>query len=132
MESRDFVHVNDVAAATCSALANPGTDNQYINVGSGESVSIMQVAQTLKRLFASNSDIGISGDFRKGDIRHNIADIEGRALCGYMPAYSFEKGMEEFSSWVKMQYERGRLERSDSSYQLSIDEMKATGMLFSQ
>lgn len=129
-ESRDFVHVSDVAAITCSALENDATNYQYINVGSGENISVIQVAETLKRLYSSNSEISISGDFRKGDIRHNIADINrAKTLCGFKPVYTFEKGMEEFTSWVKKQNEEKGLENSEDIFERSLDEMKETGML---
>jgi dTDP-L-rhamnose 4-epimerase len=129
-ESRDFIHVSDVAAITCNALENEATNYQYINVGSGESISVMQVAETLKKLYASNSDIKISGDFRKGDIRYNIADMSrARALCGFVPTYTFEKGMEEFTAWVKKQDQENRVEKEDGRFERSLQEMKATGML---
>lgn len=129
-ESRDFIHVSDVAAITCNALENEATNYQYINVGSGQSASVMQVAETLRRLYASNSEIIISGDFRKGDIRHNIADMSrGRDLCGFLPAYTFEKGMEEFTAWVKKQDEENKFEKENGRFEHSLEEMKATGML---
>lgn len=129
-ESRDFVHVSDVATITCNALENEATNYQYINVGSGESVSVMQVAETLKRLYASGSKIKISGDFRRGDIRYNVADMNrGRDLCGFVPAYTFEKGMEEFTAWVKKQEEENKVEKEDGRFEHSLEEMKATGML---
>lgn len=129
-ESRDFVHVSDVAAATCSALENYATDYQHINVGSGENISVIQVAETLKRLYSSHSEINISGDFRKGDIRHNIADINrAKTLCGFKPVYTFEKGMGEFTAWVKKQDEEKSLEESNDLFERSLDEMKETGML---
>ena len=129
-ESRDFIHVSDVAAITCNVLENEATNYKYINVGSGESISVMQVAETLKRLYASDSEIKISGDFRKGDIRHNIADMSrGRDLCGFVPAYTFEKGMEEFAAWVKKQDKENKLDKEDGRFERSLEEMKATGML---
>jgi len=129
-ESRDFVHVSDVAAIVTNVLENDATNYQYINVGTGEGVSVIQVAETLKRLYASNSDIKLSGDFRKGDIRHNIADVSrGKELCGFAPAYTFETGMEEFTSWVKKQADEDKLEKEDGRFERSLEEMKATGML---
>lgn len=129
-ESRDFVHVSDIAAATCSALENASTDYQHINVGSGENISVIQVAETLKRLYSSNSEINISGDFRKGDIRHNIADItRAKELCGFNPVYTFEKGMQEFTTWVKKQDKEKSLEKSEDLFERSLSEMKETGML---
>lgn len=130
LESRDFIHVSDVAAITCNALENEATHYQYINVGSGEKVSVMQVAETLKRLYASTSDLKISGDFRKGDIRHNIADMtRGKDLCGFAPAYTFEKGMEEFAAWVMKQDQENKMEKEDGRFEQSIEELKASGMM---
>ena len=129
-ESRDFIHVSDVAAITCNALENDATNYQRINVGSGEGISVIQVAETLKRLYASDSEIKISGDFRKGDIRHNIADIRrARELCGFVPAYTFEKGMEEFAEWVKKQDAENNLQKDNGRFERSLEEMKSTGML---
>jgi dTDP-L-rhamnose 4-epimerase len=129
-ESRDFVHVSDVASVTCSALKNDATNNEFINVGSGENISVIQVAETLKRLYKSNSEIIISGDFRKGDIRHNIADInKAKILCGFKPVYTFEKGMGEFTTWVKKQYEEKSIETSEDLFERSLNEMRETGML---
>ena len=125
-ESRDFVHVNDVAAITCNALENIATNYQHINVGSGENISVIQLAETFKKLYASSSDISISGDFRKGDVRHNIADTErAKILCGFKPEFTFERGMEEFTSWVKKQ----EIEKSEDLFERSINELKETGML---
>lgn len=129
-ESRDFVHVSDVAVATCSALNNAATDYEHINVGSGEKISVMHVAETLKKLYASDSKIIISGDFRKGDIRHNVADIcKAKYLCRFNPIYTFEKGMEEFTEWVKIQNEDNKLVNTEDLFERSLDEMKETGML---
>ena len=128
-ESRDFVHVSDVACVTCNAIENDATNYQCINVGSGERISVMQVAEMLKRLYSSDSDIIISGDFRKGDIRHNVADINrAKTLCGFKPKYTFEKGMEEFAAWVKKQDIEKQLS-SDDIFERSINEMKETGMI---
>lgn len=129
-ESRDFIHVSDVAAITCNALENKDTNYQCINVGSGENISVIQVAETLKRLYLSDSEIKISGDFRIGDIRHNIADISNaKKLCGFKPAYTFEKGMEEFTAWVRKQEEENKIEKLDDSFKHSLEELKATGLL---
>ena len=129
-ESRDFVHVSDVATITCNALENTSTNYQHINVGSGKKVSVIQLAEILKKLYASESEINISGDFRKGDIRHNIADINrAKDLCGFKPEYTFERGIEEFTAWVKKQDKEKGFEKLEDHFERSIDEMKETGML---
>ncbi|MBD7913306.1 NAD-dependent epimerase/dehydratase family protein [Clostridium cibarium] len=129
-ESRDFVHVSDVAAATCSAIENANTDYEHINIGSGENVSVIKVAEILKRLYESNSAINITGDFRKGDIRHNVADItRAKKLCRFNPVYTFEKGMKEFTIWVKEQNKGQSLEKSEDLFERSLQEMQTIGML---
>lgn len=129
-ESRDFVHVSDVASITCNAIENSATDYQHINVGSGENVSVMEVAEILKEFYSSTSKINVSGDFRKGDIRHNIADISrAKNLCGFLPVFNFKKGMEEFAAWVITENSEDKLLISDGKFERSLEEMKATGML---
>lgn len=129
-ESRDFIHVSDVASITSNALENNTTNNQYINVGSGENISVIQVAETLKRMYESSSEIKVTGDFRIGDIRHNIADIsKAKKLCSFEPSYNFEKGMKEFTDWVQVQTGEHKLNDLVDKFELSLDEMKSTGML---
>ncbi|MGH4139661.1 hypothetical protein [Clostridium sp.] len=52
-----------------------------------------------------------------------------KELCEFKPEYTFEKGMEEFTTWVKLQNSESGLEKSDVFFEHSIDEMKETGML---
>ncbi|HYH03947.1 MAG TPA: NAD-dependent epimerase/dehydratase family protein [Bacillota bacterium] len=130
-ESRDFVFVDDVALATISAIGKPSTDNKCFNLGSGVQTTVLTVAEKLKQLYASSSEIKITGDFRKGDIRHNIADIEkAKALCDYNPRYAFEEGIKVFAKWVKLSYE-GETKQQDKSFGKSIEEMVNSGILIS-
>lgn len=124
LESRDFVYIDDTVTATINALENPQTDNQVINVGSGEKTSVLQVANTLKRLYNSTSQITVTGDFRKGDIRHNIADIEKlKNIAGFEPSYSFEAGISNFVNWVTQQ------KNDVDDLETSLIEMQNTGIL---
>ncbi|MGB4588348.1 MAG: NAD-dependent epimerase/dehydratase family protein [Clostridiaceae bacterium] len=129
LESRDFVHVKDIAAFTVNALENPKTNSKYLNVGSGESTSVMKVAETLKNMYGSSSNISVSGDFRIGDIRHNKADMEDTiACCGFKPHYTFEMGMKEFSDWVIAEDAKKKI-GIDDAFEKSLAELAATGMI---
>src|SRR5580704_11003316 len=81
-ESRDFVHVSDVAEAMALGLSSAGGDGLTLNVGSGAQMTVDTVAQHLQRQFAESSTVLVSGQYRLGDIRHNFADISviGQAL----------------------------------------------------
>ena len=46
----------------------------------------------------------VSGKFRKGDIRHNFADIsKASSVLGFYPKINFEEGLKRFVNWVKSQ-----------------------------
>ena len=104
-ESRDFVHVSDVAEVMALGLSSDGGDGLTLNVGSGVQVSVETIARHLKQQFHdSGAPLTISGQYRLGDIRHNYADMSatGQAL-GFSPKVPLEQGMARFVSWVKTQ-----------------------------
>jgi dTDP-L-rhamnose 4-epimerase len=104
-ESRDFVHVSDVAEVMALGLSSDGGDGLTLNVGSGVQVSVETIARHLKQQFHdSGAPLTVSGQYRLGDIRHNYADMSatGQAL-GFSPKVPLEQGMARFVSWVKTQ-----------------------------
>ncbi len=103
-ESRDFVHVTDAVRAIRSAMDCLSDGFHAVNVGSGLPTSVREVAERLKALLKSDSEVRVSGEFRSGDIRHCYADLTlARTLLGYSPVLSFEEGLERFVSWVVTQ-----------------------------
>lgn len=99
-ESRDFVHVSDVVAATCAALAPERTDRLSLNIGSGVSTSVLQVAQEVVATVGTNVRVDVTGAFRVGDIRHNQADISRAAdALDFAPSVVFSEGLQEFLAW---------------------------------
>ena len=124
LESRDFVYIDDVVAATVQSLFNPAAANAVFNVGSGTPVDVMTVARTLVRLLGTEVPIAVSGNFRIGDIRHNYACLQkAQRLLGFTPQFNFEAGIRLFCDWVKTQ---GPVQ---SDYEGSIAEMKKKGLL---
>lgn len=122
-ESRDFVFIDDVVDATIAAIDSGVTGKAY-NVGTGEATDVLTVANLLKSNYGTGGEIKISGNFRIGDIRHNIADLsEIKKDIGFVPKVSFAEGVKAFSEWVKTQ------EISDSGYERSVSELRAKGLL---
>lgn len=122
LESRDFVHIDDVVSATLASIE--GDASGAINVGSGVPTTVLQVARLLQEGYQSQSNISISGRYRVGDIRHNYADRElaGSAL-NFEPRVSFDEGIATFVEWVKKQ------PLHDSGYERSLAEMRSKGLL---
>jgi dTDP-L-rhamnose 4-epimerase len=103
-ESRDFVHVSDVAEAMALGLESDGGDGLTMNVGSGVQVSVDTIARNLQRQFTESNAPVVSGQYRLGDIRHNFADISTIGLAlGFSPKVPLEEGMARFARWVRTQ-----------------------------
>lgn len=122
-ESRDFVFIDDVVDATVKALESEKSSGRVYNVGTGESVDVMTVAQTLADEYSSSSKISVSGNYRVGDIRHNAADISLITKeLGFIPKVSFGEGIKRFAAWVKGS------EIPPDRYEESIEEMRKKGL----
>lgn len=113
-ESRDFVHVKDVARAVFLAVTLTGGDGQTLNVGSGVPTSVADITGHLKKCFGDASPTEVSGEYRLGDVRHCYADITAiKKALGFNPEIELANGIEEFVDWVKGQpFEPDRLDQA--------------------
>ena len=103
-QRRDFVNVSDVTSACLLALEHDAAAGQALNIGSGESVTVTEIARKLARVLGVEIEPELTGTFRTGDIRHCFADItRARALLGYEPAVALEDGMAELAEWLETQ-----------------------------
>lgn len=99
---RDFVSIHDVIDCLVLMLEKPGADYLPINVGSGETVTILEIAKMLSRLTGKDIEPNVTQTGRKFDIRHNTADItRARATLGFEPKVSLEQGMAELIAWAR-------------------------------
>jgi dTDP-L-rhamnose 4-epimerase len=118
-QRRDFVSVHDVARACVLAMEAPGAADHAINVGSGVSHTVNEVAERLAAVLG-NSRIrpDITGKYRFGDIRHCYPDItRARRLLGYEPQVGFEAGLEELGEWLIRQGADDRVEAARAELQ---------------
>src|SRR6185503_6606328 len=99
---RDFVSVHDVVDCLMLMLETSGADYLPVNVGSGETITILDVARLLARLLGTSIEPQITQTGRKFDIRHNTADISrAREALGFAPKVSLEDGFSELIEWAK-------------------------------
>lgn len=104
MESRDFIHVDDVVSAIVLGLNATGALNDVLNVGTGIATSVLSLAAELARSLHREGRIVVTGQFRIGDIRHNYADISRiRIRLGFIPCVCLSSGLEKFAEWVDSQ-----------------------------
>jgi len=102
-ESRDFVYIEDVAQILAMSMCHSDSDDLTVNLGTGQQVSVMTIAKTLRRLLDSESDIVVTGDFRVGDIRHNFADTELlKQKFNIIDFTNIADGLTNFCNWAKL------------------------------
>lgn len=115
-QRRDFVNVRDVARACRLALQTDGIGGRVMNVGSGRSISIAQVAAEMAAaLGVEDLPAEITRRFRAGDIRHCFADTHLAAeLLGYAPRVELADGLAELVDWLAGQRAFDRFEAADA------------------
>jgi dTDP-L-rhamnose 4-epimerase len=113
LQSRDFVHVSDIAAGIQLALEPGRGDLLALNLGTGQPTSVHAVAETLAEGLGVEIAHELRQQFRAGDIRHCVADITlAREALGYEPRVSFADGMCELAEWLRGQEAVDRVDQA--------------------
>ena len=100
-QSRDFIYVQDVVRANLLAATAKGVGGQVMNIGTGRSVVIKQLWKTICALSGQNLEPEYASK-RPGDIIESVAGIgSAKALLGFEPEISFEKGLESTLEWYR-------------------------------
>ena len=101
LQSRDFVHVSDIVQANLLVMRKKEADYGTFNVGTGCSTTILEIAETLNHLYGKELKPQIVGKYRRGDIRHCVADISKLKGIGFSPKVTLTEGLSELASWGK-------------------------------
>ncbi len=100
---RDWLYVQDHCKALDKALHAPieKIKGEVINVGTGRSISVLEIAETIKRLTNAGSPITFVGD-RPGQVfRHTSSTDKAKELLGWECQTSFEDGLKETIQWYQ-------------------------------
>ena len=113
---RDLVHVSDVVRATLAAMDAPAAPGHAINVATGRTVTVGELARRLATALDSELSPKITREFRAGDIRHCFADVHrAEQLLGFRPRRSLAEGLPQLAEWVAAQNVReGATKRSQA------------------
>lgn len=99
---RDFVSIHDVVRCLILMLEKPGADFLPVNVGSGQTITILEIARSLGKLLGKSIEPHVTNQGRRFDVRHNTADITlARERLGYQPTVSLDDGMAELIEWAR-------------------------------
>jgi UDP-glucose 4-epimerase len=101
LQSRDFTYVTNAVQALRKAAEAPGVSGRVYNVGTGASITVLDLIATLNQLLGTRLK-PIHGEPRAGDVRYSRADIRrARQELGYDPQVSFADGLGRTLRWYR-------------------------------
>ena len=97
---RDFVLIDDVAAAVVRAAVAESVGPDPIDIGSGETQTIRTAAELIAERYGA-PEPHVTGQFRDGDVRHAWADVtDARERLGWEPRFLLREGVERHAAWI--------------------------------
>jgi dTDP-L-rhamnose 4-epimerase len=122
LQRRDFVSVHDVTRACLLALEHPAAAGEVFNVGSGESVTVREIAARVAAALGREIEPQITGTYRAGDIRHCFSDIaKARNELGYAPQVALHDGIAQLAGWLAHQTAEDRAHQA-------VEELRQRGL----
>lgn len=104
LESRDFIHIDDIVDGLIAASQADLPPDTVINLGAGQPTTVADLAHALVAASGHSVPIEVTGQYRVGDIRHCFADLaRAREYLGLTPRVSLEEGLRRFCAWAESQ-----------------------------
>lgn len=100
-QTRSFCYITDTAKGLLLFLANEGARGEVLNVGNYEEVTILELAQRIRRLANSTSSITFY-PLPKDDPKRRCPDMDRtQRLLGWKPRISLEQGLVRTIRWFQ-------------------------------
>jgi UDP-glucose 4-epimerase len=104
-QTRDFVYIGDVIDVWVKALKTPSSYGKIINIGSGRSLSINELASTVVAAFGAAGHPIVRAATRPGEQRSVRADIGlAKSVLDWEPRTSFEAGLANTVRWAQDEF----------------------------
>ena len=106
-QTRSFMDVEDAIEVTLRLMADPSCEGDVFNVGTGEKVTILELAEKVKRLTGSSSPIQFipyDRAYDRGfeDMRYRVPDISKlQASVGFTPRYGIDEILRRTIEYLK-------------------------------
>ncbi|MFC6721924.1 NAD-dependent epimerase/dehydratase family protein [Halobacteriaceae archaeon SHR40] len=99
-QTRDFVYIDDIVDANVAAAGTAAVGAGY-NVGTGDSVTIRELAELIQDITDTDSDI-VHTDPREGDIDHSRAAVsKAKANLDFEASVPLREGLERTVEWFR-------------------------------
>ncbi|GKX65517.1 GDP-L-fucose synthase [Inconstantimicrobium mannanitabidum] len=96
---REFLHVDDMADA-CVFLMNNYDGEQHVNIGTGEEISIKDLAKLIKKIVGYNGKIIFNTKMKDGTPR-KVCDVSELKSIGWRYSINLEDGIRDVYQWYK-------------------------------
>lgn len=103
--SRDFCYIDNIVQANIlsATTKNEKAVNQSYNIAVGERTTLNQLAEMITNILSKEDIAPKYVDFREGDIRHSLADInKAKNLLGYSPQCTVVEGIRRAKNYYCM------------------------------
>jgi len=100
-ESRDFIHVNDIACGLEIILNNAPLRSEAFNLASGSETKIADLSRLIFNELGLSPQVIFSGEVPAGTPKNWKADISRVAALGFKTRVSIEAGISDFVQWYK-------------------------------
>ena len=97
---RDYVNIHDVVDANVLVLTDDRAAGRVFNVGGGTGYTTEQFADVVRRHYSSDQPGRISGEYRFGDTRHILSDIDALKQLGWAPRRTPADSVAEYAAWL--------------------------------
>lgn len=98
-ESRDFIHIADLANAVEMIINNVRTFSCTMNIASGVETPISYVAEEVASAFPGKKKVGFNGIERKGDPVNWRADVSQLESVGFKTSIRLSDGLRDYVKW---------------------------------
>jgi len=106
-QSRCFTYVDDTVEYIIRLSQNPAAQGEIFNVGNCEEITILELAEKIKKMTGSTSEIKLipyDQAYATGfeDMRRRVPDISKVVECtGYKPNYNLDTILERVIAYVR-------------------------------
>ena len=100
-ETRDWVHVSDVAQAFLIAEEKASPECPVVNVGTGHAVKIKDVLGILFEAYGAQEQPSFGGEVNVGNPSHYVADVAAMSEWGWHPSVDLTQGIREYVRWYR-------------------------------
>jgi len=99
--TRDYVNIHDVVDANMLVLTDDRASGRVFNVGGGTGYTTAEFAEIVRRQYGAREPGRVTGEYRFGDTRHIVSDIDALKQLGWTPQRTPADSVAEYAAWLQ-------------------------------